>query len=405
MQKWLYGTTALVTAGALAGAAATPASAEAERVHYELGGYYQQLFGITDTDGTDTASAPAVGGTLLGTARNDGDFTTHQNAEIYFKIRGQLDNGLKIGGRLELEGQSDGDRMDQHFLVLEGGFGSFRLGAINSGRYSYGWTTNGPNVGFPINSGWADTIVTPGTRTGFRFRSVGRSTQIDMSNDGPKVTYFTPRFNGFQATASWTPVADNVGGTIGTAGTGAGGSPDFGGNVADEAIDYTNAIDIGVHYSGKFDNVGVTAQAGLGFAENHDPADAAALDDPFLWNGGVKVAWGGFSMAAEFAVVEEPMCLFNAACAYSNEGTAYNIGLGYNTGPWGFSVTYFRGEEEAQVAVAGDDENEFWTAGVSYTLGAGVRTSLAYAHVDFGAETVGDDTDADALMWVIWLSL
>ena len=59
-------------------------------------------------------------------------------------MRGELDNGLKIGGRIELEGETTGDQIDQAYLVLASRFGELRIGSVNSGRYSYGWTTDAP---------------------------------------------------------------------------------------------------------------------------------------------------------------------------------------------------------------------------------------------------------------------
>ena len=88
------------------------------RCIWSWGGYYQQFFGFSDQKDTATEPGPV----------------NYQNAEVYFKMRGELDNGLKIGGRIELEGENGGDQIDQAYLTLSGGFGQLRLGAINSGR-------------------------------------------------------------------------------------------------------------------------------------------------------------------------------------------------------------------------------------------------------------------------------
>ncbi len=186
MKKYLYGTTALAAVALAAG----PALAEAEPLHMELGGYYTLWYAYADPDFAGNGSASV------------GEFTSIQNAEVYFRMRGELDNGLRIGGRIELEGEQGGDQIDQHYLVLAGGFGEFRLGSINSGRYSYGWNTDAPTVGIGINSGWMSQLVAPRSNSGARFRSPMISTVIDFSNDEPKLTYFTPRFNGFQLTAT-----------------------------------------------------------------------------------------------------------------------------------------------------------------------------------------------------------
>jgi outer membrane protein OmpU len=388
MKKYLYGTTALAAVALAAG----PALAEAEPLHMELGGYYTVWYAYADPE-------LAAGG-----SSSVGDFTSTQNAEVYFRMRGELDNGLRIGGRIELEGESTGDQIDQHYLVLAGGFGEFRLGSINSGRYSYGWNTDAPAVGIGINSGWMSTLVAPQNNSGSRYRSVGLSTVIDFSNDENKITYFTPRFNGFQLTASWTP----RGHMTASGSVGQGGGTYFFTGPADENLINTNGLDVGLSYSGDFDGVGIEVQAGIATADASNQADNAGLDDPFAYNGGLAVSYAGFRAAASFAVIDEPlglactgMAVGTATCPGSNEGDSFNIGVGYSTGPWGFSLTYLTGREEGLTAVPGDEENSFVAIAASYTLGPGLRMSLSALDIDFDGDAAGpaDDNDGIAVVF------
>ena len=120
--------------------------------------------------------------------------------------------------------------------------------------------------------------------------------------------------------------------------------------------------------------------------------------------------YAGFTVAGSFAVVEEPLgflcsgtAVGTAVCASSNEGEAFNIGVGYKTGPWDFSLTYFNGQEEGLTAVPGDEENEFVTLAASYTLGPGLRTSLAILDISFDDDSAGSigDNDGVAVVWGI----
>lgn len=391
MKKYLYGTTALAAVALAAG----PALAEAEPLHMELGGYYTIWYTYSDPDVAANGS------------KSVGEFSNMQNAEVYFRMRGELDNGLRIGGRIELEGENGGDQIDQHYLVLAGGFGEFRLGSINSGRYSYGWNTDAPTVGIGINSGWMSGLVTPQNGSGFRFRSVGISTVIDFSNDEAKVTYFTPRFNGFQLTGSWTPRGHR---TTGSTSVGQGGSTFFFSGPADENIINTNGFDLGISYSGDFDGVGIEVQAGLATANGSNQSDNAGFDDPFAYNGGLAVSFSGFTVAASFAVITDGLAfqctgtnLGTASCLESNEGDSFNIGVGYSTGPWDFSLSYFTGTEESLLSQSGDDENTFVEIAASYTLGPGLRLSLAALDIDFDGELPGpsDDNDGVAVVFGI----
>jgi hypothetical protein len=389
MKKFLYGTTALAAVGLVAGQASA-----AEPLHAELGGYYQQAFGFTDVDSpTDQATT-----------------SNYQNAEVYFKMRGELDNGLKVGGRIELEGTQSGDQIDQAYLILAGGFGSVRIGAINSGRYSYGWNTDSPQVGVPINSGWVSVFIAPTTT--FYFRQPGASTVIDASNDAQKLTYFTPRFSGFQFTASWTPTSD------GDANGGNGGEST---GPVTEGRNYTNAFDLGVSYSGEFNGVGVEAQAGYALSTASTVASNANVDDYSAFNGGLAVSYQGLSAAASFAIVADGLafsCTSSGGgtfttitsgatvCYQDSEGTAFSAGVGYSTGPYGVSVAYFQSENEGftfehtSVGVGpdgGDETNTLYSVAASYDLG-GVGVDVTYLHAEYEGDLFTGDNEGDALV-------
>ena len=124
MKKYLYGTTSLVGVGLLAGT--SPVQAEPQPIHLELGGFFHQWQGFVDTDfcfggGSESDCI-------------DGDIV--QVGEVYFKIRGELDNGLEIGGRLELETQQDTDVIDAARVDIAGPFGHFQLGQEDSARHN-----------------------------------------------------------------------------------------------------------------------------------------------------------------------------------------------------------------------------------------------------------------------------
>ncbi len=398
MKKYLYGTTALVALGL----AVHPASAEVEPLHMELGGYFTSWYGYSDPDRAANGSSRV------------GEFSSVQNAEVHFRMRGELDNGLKIGGRIELKGETTGDQVDQHYLVLAGGFGEFRIGSVNSGRYSYGWLTDAPTAGIGINSGWMSGFVAPLNNSGLRFRSPSRSTVIEAGNDEPKITYFTPRFEGFQLIASWTPRGHLITGNL----IGSGGSTFFFTGPADENIVYTNGLDIGISYVNDFDGIGVRLQAGAATADAPQFAENAALgsdvDDYFAYNGGIALSYLGWDIAASFAVVEEPLCLLFTAtavfppglCASSNEGDSFNIGVGYSTGPWQLTLSYFVGQEEGLrdfpgLGNQGDEKSRFVELGASYLIGPGLSTSLAVVGTSFDDDFPGAGGNNDGIS-VVW---
>jgi hypothetical protein len=362
MKKQLYGTTFLVALGL----SITPAAAGMDPIHLELGGSFKQNFGFGEQDlGTSTANQ-----------------VSYQNNEVHFKMRGELDNGLVIGGAIELEAESTGDQIDQHYVTLSGGFGQLRLGSINSGRYSM--IIGSPNVGLGPNSGSQGQYMTMTDNGG----GTATSTYSDISGDSQKITYFTPRFSGFQLAASWSP----------TTGTTAGEDN----NLASDLTEYQDAWDFGVSYKGDINDASISAMLGVGGAHAPSVAKAAGFDNWLTWNAGVKVGYAGFTVGGGVTVNEEGQS--NAAGTTSNEGTAWTLGASYSTGPYSFSVARFEGNSKGFIARADDSERESWAVGAKYQIGPGLSTSLTFYQADTKGQAAATGTtvtknDGTAVIW------
>src|SRR5262245_45753484 len=93
MKKALLGTTALVAAGLAVGDAYA-----ADGVKLGIGGRYMGAAGVIFGEDSDTYST--------GNTRN---YVFKQDVEVYFLGETVLDNGLTVGARVELEGQTSGD--------------------------------------------------------------------------------------------------------------------------------------------------------------------------------------------------------------------------------------------------------------------------------------------------------
>ena len=384
MRGRLYGTTALAGLGLLAWAG--PAQAESDPIHLELGGFFHQWQGIADAD------------VCQGGATDCNDFEIVQVGEIFFNMVGKLENGIEISGRVELETQQDTDVIDAARVNISGSFGAFQLGQEDSARHNWAFDTAAPNEGILINSGWETAFAATSQNTGGLLRP-SHSTALDFSDKAPKATYFTPRMGGLQFAISWTPDTQT---DVGTGiGGGGGEEGDRGGvrfGTADKNTTYTNAIDLGIHYSGEFDGVGVTAQAGLGTV---DAPDNLGGDDPEIYQAGVAVSFENFTVAAGWAEVNDGMQLSGGQ---STEGESWTVGAGYSTGPWAVSAGYFHGEEEGSILNSGDDENDFFQVSTSYALSPGLGVNLQYLHiereadVDMGPGSGSTDSDTDAVM-------
>ena len=188
MKKTLFGTTALIAASiAMSG---TAAAQNDGGIELGVGGYMNNFFAVGDVE----ADVPT------GNTESNGDYneTGHfSDGEIHFTGEYTLDNGLTVGAQVELEAFASGDQIDENYAYLEGSFGRVQLGSENTAAYLMQYAA--PNVGVPVNSGWVTSFVAPAA--GYNssvFRHPGGSTFGDFGNDENTVTYFTPRFAGFQ---------------------------------------------------------------------------------------------------------------------------------------------------------------------------------------------------------------
>jgi len=383
-KRILFGTTALVAAGALM---ATPASAE-EKIKLGLGGYMNNFFGFGDTDSDNNTDYS-----------NTGLFS---DGEIWFLGSTTLDNGITFGAQVELEsfGAStrggDSDVIDEDFAYVEGSFGRFNIGSENSAAYLMHYAA--PAVGVPINSGWVTTFVPDdGAITGGGgFRTPRLSTYLDWNNDENIITYFTPRFAGFQLGVTYAPAV-----------TGSGDGANFP-VQANEDTEFNNGFAVGANYVETLGSVDLAVSGGFRYAnapDNDGEGGNLANKDNDLkqYSMGVNVGVAGFTVGGSVG---------KETSGRSTDGIGWDAGVSYGTGPWAVGLTYFQSEvngrqdidpaADAETFVKADDEDEVQAieAGVSYAVGPGITASLSVMYVDWEG---GNDKDADGAMGIVGL--
>ena len=373
MKKVLYGSTALVAAGALA----SPAAAE-EGVKLGLGGYYNTYFWVGDYDESDDDPRDLT---------NTGLFA---DGEVHFKGSTTLDNGITFGVQIELEAFTSGDQIDENYAFIEGSFGRFVIGGENTAAYmmQYG----APFVGAPINSGWITSFVPPpqattsttvkftttggtltvATTTTFTaattgFRTPALSTYIDLTNDDHTIDYYTPRFSGFQLGVSYTP-ANTINGE--------------GKNFpvqADENTELHHGFSVGVNFVESFGDFDVAVAGGYRRAES---ADKSGLEDPEMWSGGLNLGYAGFTFGGSVGYEDSDR---------ATDGVGWDVGLSYTTDPWGVSGTFFRSDVEGSVGGGGgDDELDAAVGAVSYAVGPGIKASFSVMWAKWDPDATND---------------
>ena len=365
MKKYLLASTAIVATGMVA---AVPSAQAAEQIQAKVGGYMEQWFGYGDNDST-------VG--------DLNDWNVLTDSEIFFEGATQLDNGVKVGFNVQLEGNQGGDQIDENYAFIEGSFGRILIGSENSAMYLMNFAP--PDVGAGINSGDQTAWISETTSSSV-FRSAFGSTNIEVlpaDNDSQRLSYFTPRISGFQFGVSYAPDASN------------GGDDQAQG---DKTAVVTNLFAVGANYRNKFGDVdlGISGTWGTGDA----PTNGG--DDPAAFSLGATLGYGGFQVGASYASQYQQ----NTASA-ANRGIGYAIGASYTTGPVGVSLNYFHGSANSGVAgVSSRNKHNTISGNVSYALGPGVSLAGTIGHTDWeGVTSTGANADNKGMWAVVGLRL
>ncbi|MCG8493965.1 MAG: porin [Sneathiellales bacterium] len=321
MKKIALGTTALVAATALTAGTASAA----EKIKLGLGGYLQTSFVAASYDDGDQ---------LPTDIRHEG--------EVHFTGSTTLDNGLTFGVNIQLEARATGDQVDETYMFVEGAFGRVNVGSENSAAYLMHFASPEPVIAWGLNDPNAEAggFTTPSTAP----------TEV---SDSDKITYFTPRFSGFQVGASFTPDGDEE--------TGTGASPSN--PISDEGAE-DEAYSISANYVNTFN--GISVKGSLGY----DIITSTSSDDIEELSAGLQLGYGGFKVGGAYKLTE------NEGDVDNQERHDWNLGINYGQGPWNIGVQYARVEFDD----ATDGEYDAVVIGGNYILGPGVT---AFGGVQF----------------------
>ncbi|MBE7636528.1 porin [Sneathiella sp. P13V-1] len=401
MKKVILGTTALVAATALTAGTASAA----EKIKLGLGGYLQTSFIVADYD-NDTDQLPTD-------IRHEG--------EVFFLGSTTLDNGLTFGVNIQLEARATGDQVDETYMYVSGNFGRINIGSENSADYLMHFGAPSPVPAWSVNDNNANA-------SGFD----APSTPSTAVSDADKITYFTPRFAGFQLGASFTPDADEE--------TGTGASPyapikDEG--AADEAYSF------GANYSNSFGGVALKASLGYQLTTRSDTTttttanttytitDGAAAtvvtvnsngeivsitdadgvvtaggattttttnnEDTDEFSAGLTLGVAGFDFGGSYKYTD------NLSGVDDRERHDWALGVTYGQGPWKIGVQYAGAEEDGDTA-AEEGELHAFVVGGQYVLGPGIT---AFGGVQYwsGEDALEGSEGEDATIFFVGTAL
>lgn len=407
MKKLLLVTTALV------GVAMMSAPANAA-VKLGLGGYFSTYGTFADSD------------EVAGAAASLREFDWRRDSEVFFTGATTLDNGLTVGINYELDlGNAASFLTDEAYMYFSGGWGRVNIGSEDGSAFLLQVTAPSADANVdgmqttmqaiaasdPVFSNLTGAQATTGVP------GLQNSGTLDYEhisgtalNNLDRLTYLTPKFNGFQAGVSFAP--QNVQG---------GGATSITPMALDETAGaYENIWEGAARWDGEFSGFGIAVGGGYSHASLQAQAaapgvDAAPIvsDDLTTWNAGMNLAWSGFSLGGAYLRSDTanddaldpagaPPLVVNSLDV---EETTWVVGLGYDNGPWHLGASYLDKETERDAnGVLADDgelaaidaEVHKYTVGGGYTFGPGMTFNGAIAWGEYDNNTGASDLVAGA---------
>lgn len=354
MKKILLGTTAVVALATMS----TEAFA-ADKIALSVGGFMRHYVGVMNHDEltntvANSASAKAV------------KLLQFSNTEIHFKGSTTLDNGIKVSVVSELEADGTntaGRNADQNFLALS----SDAMGKLEIGTTPH--AGDKMLVGAPSATVWGPSDLSgagslrnqvasgaTSATNNAEFAWSASTSVSDMGNSDAKINYYTPSFSGVTGFVSYTAAENFEGGTSSRTGSTRSATRDAS----------RDGATMGVAYSGEVSGVSVEA-------------DLSHLVMNGMYNQthvGLNLGMAGFTIGGGFADQNDDSGVQSATVAI-NEGTSWDLGVAYETGPYSVSASYYKAKSDGTTA-AGNNEDRAWIIGAGYDLGAGVGLSAAY---------------------------
>lgn len=342
MKKALFGTTALVAVGALA----APALA-ADPIEIGVSGRWYGYAGFALNGQNGGAGEPGEN------RRNHGLW---HESEIRFTGETTLDNGITVGVKIHVEGETTPDQVDKNYVYFDGNFGRIEIGEISGASFRTSaflpsaYFFQGPNYGSVI---W-------GAPPGLNGAGTGAWTYAGVwAGDTTRINYFTPRVNGFQLGVSYSPepCAQDVGywGQCGRYADLLGGTNDGG--------EQSEIWDIGSNYH--TDLGGMSLGLSVGYQERTLEVPADGAEDQREWAVNGTLGSGSFTVGAGFRQDNR------GSSGSDTDETAWAISGNYRMDSWTFGAGYIVSEVGAGEA-GGEDQLNAFAIGVDYAFGPGI---------------------------------
>jgi hypothetical protein len=424
----------LLVTTALAGVAMMSAPASAA-VKLDLGGFFRGYGVYTDNNEAagDTSSLYK--------------FEFRRDTEIQANGETTLDNGLTIGAHSELKlaNGSNSVLSDEEYAYASGGWGRFNLGVEDGAAYLL--QVNAPSADSNIDGMRVNIqALNPISKQSDVLGGIVGSSIVDYAHSDfrstERLTYMTPKFNGFQGGISYAPkndISGNKSGMSNDAGLTAFDPTRWvaydsaGNNVYGLTYsNYKNLWELAGRWDGEYQGYALAFGAGYSSAAPEQKATADLLDSGIshdlynfdhpgsfgisdslkTWNIGGSIAAQGFSLGGSYKKTDTSY-ISDAEWSSSStdehggdiSGKTWVIGAGYDTGAYHVGASYLNNNIKMDGFTGGADwsmpysefETNKATIGGGYTFGPGMtfRGAVAWGTFDNKSDgaTAADDND------------
>jgi outer membrane protein OmpU len=387
MKKVLLGTTALLGAGLVA----SPAFA-ADGIKLGVGGFFKTAYMVVFDDDSE--------GELGNEHNTDGFFN---DAEIHFTGSTVLDNGLEVGARVELEGETASDQIDEAWIYFSGGFGEVRIGSEDDALAGACVVPPGGTGNFSAFSPnqWGANIGSSGSFASFNggLNSNSVCSGVDDRGDAQKIVYISPVFAGFQLNASYTPNGgderhiDGVGPHIGMPFN------------ADEESRHNFAAYLTYSFEG--DGWGLTAGGGGSWEGHVEQQPGDERDEQSFYQAALNFTFGNFAVGGVAEYYDDGAGFVGFTPDFL-DNDIWVVGGGISYAMDAFTVGAQYSHQDASTDVDGGTDFDFSMDRAvltgNYAMGPGINidAEVGYTWIDTDPEfTVGDDDVDDYDAWEI----
>ena len=332
MKKILLGTSALLLAGMVS------ASANASNIKLSVGGYANWYTGYVG------------GNNAMKDAANVGGERSYQNVpvigdvEIDFTGETTLQNGIKIGAVIELEAVSQDSafaKEDQSYVYVDGAFGRFVAGKMDT--ISKQFHKASKDVGLLGVQGSDIGLFQPWGMKNME----NISTDIRNWDDDATLAYISPKFFGFTVAASYSNL-----------------DTDATHNMEGNDVAYATTL----AYNNTFGKVTLDADLSYARFDKEEEFDGGWIE--YALATGVRVGVAGFTFGGGYK--------YQNGKDYQGDTKTFDVGVAYETGPYGVSLSYIYEDEDYFGA---DEKTQMLLASFAYNVTEGVDTFVSLAYV------------------------